>query len=224
MPPYMAMVKAKMFWFGSCDRKRRLARCAHLGLALGLMAASPLALGQKTFKCSDGAGGVTFQQSPCPETAKEAEARQKERERLQAEELRKKEDEARRKEEATRKARERDKAYQERANELAQERKRIEEAERRLMQGTGQASGAEDAELPPDIAKVYPGPWREDSNATIATALGKVQAQGCGKFRYRQRAGGGAGEYLVHCTSNAASRDHYFVWPQSGAARGPVKL
>lgn len=213
-----------MYSFGRCDRKRRLARCVHVVLALGLMAASPFALGQRMYKCSDGAGGVTFQQSPCPETAKEAEARLKERERLQAEELRRKEDEARRKEEAARKARERDQAYQERAKELAEERRRIEEAERRLMQGTGQVSAKEDTELPPDIAKVYPGPWREDSNATIATALGKVQAQGCGKFRYRQRAGGGTGEYLVHCTSNAASRDHYFVWPQSGAARGPVKL
>ena len=211
-----------MYSFGRQDLRRRLARCAHVGFALGLLAGTPFALGQKMYKCADGSGGVTFQQSPCPETPKEAEARMKEKERLQAEELRKKEEEARKKEEQALKVRERDKAYQEQMNERAQERRRSEEAERRLLEGSTRAADAADGSMPAGLEQLYPGPWREDAHAGITAALGKNKIKGCGQLKYRQRVGGGLGEYLVDCTPDGTNWVRYFVWPQTGAVRGPT--
>jgi transcription initiation factor IIF auxiliary subunit len=95
---------------------------------LGLMAVTPLALGQKMHKCDDGKGGVTFQQAPCPETPQEAEAREKETERLKKVEALKKEEEERKKAEALAKLKERDKVYQQQMEERAREAKKAQEA------------------------------------------------------------------------------------------------
>src|SRR5205809_2528700 len=120
--------------FGRPDLRQKLVPWFHAGLALGLIAAAPVALGQKMYKCPDGAGGTTFQQQACPETAKEAEARRKEKERLEGEAARKKEDEARKKSEAAQKAVERDRAYLEGEKQRAEERRKAAEAERAIMQ------------------------------------------------------------------------------------------
>jgi len=188
-----------------------------MGLAAGLVAVSPLAAG-KMYKCTDG-GAVVFQQSPCPETAKEAEAREKEKQRLKAEEARMKEEAARKKEEQARMARERDKAYQLQL----EERKKAEEAEKRLLKGTEHAKAEADSGLPDNIEAAYPGPWKETTNVAINAALSKNKVAGCDKFQYRHRGDGGA-DYLVHCGTNPKGKVHYFVWPKHGGVRGPVRF
>ena len=149
--------------------RQGLARCAHVGFALGLMSVIPLALGQKMYKCPDGKGGMTFQQSPCyiPETPQEAE--------------------------------------------------------KRVLEGT--AVEKSDGSLTPDMEKQYPGPWHDTAKADINAAFAKAKIKGCEKFRYRQRVGGGSGEFLVHCTTDGTSWvAQYFVWLASGTIKGPYKL
>jgi hypothetical protein len=216
-------------------------RRVRVGVAAGLMAVAPFAFGQKMYKCTDESGSTVFQQARCPETVKEAEARKKEKERLEAEATRRKGEEARRRAEAIAKAKERDKAYAQQVKERAEERRKAAEAEKRLMQGTtleGRAPGAaavaatgaplpapvaDDGGLPGAMASVYPGPWKEGSNAVIASAFGKKAIQGCDPYRYRQRAGGAAGEFLVQCKAGGY-KVHYFVWPQTEAVKGPVRF
>ena len=184
---------------------------------------TPWALGQKMHKCDDGKGGTTFQQAPCPETPQEAEARAKEKERLKEAEAAKKDDEARKKAEALAKAKERDKAYREQMEERAQQAKKAQEAEKKVLEGTGQE--VSDGTLTADMEKLYPGPWRDTSNPDLKAAFGKAKVTGCEKFRYRQRVGGGSGEYLVHCTTDGRNWvAQYFVWLASGAVKGPYKL
>jgi hypothetical protein len=205
--------------------RRGLACCARVGLALGLMAVAPLAFGQKMYKCPDGKGGTTFQQSPCyiPETPQETEARAKEKERLKVEEARKKEEDARRKSEQIAKGKERDKAYQQQMEERAQEAKKAQEAEKRILEGA--AVEKSDGSLTPDMEQQYPGPWRDTAKADINAAFAKAKIKGCEKFRYRQRVGGGSGEFLVHCTTDGTSWvAQYFVWLASGTIKGPYKL
>src|SRR5258705_10159423 len=113
--------------------KNMRARILQVGLAVGLMASAPIALGQKMNKCPDGKGGTVFQQEKCAETEDQAEARNKERARVEAEAQRKKDEEARKKEESVQKARERDQAYQEQSKGKAEEEKKVREAEQRLM-------------------------------------------------------------------------------------------
>jgi len=212
-----------MFSFGRQGLRRGLARCARVGFALGLMSVTPLVLGQKMYKCPDGKGGTIFQQSPCPETAQEIEARAKEKERLKEADARKKEEDARKKAEQAAMAKERDKAYQQKMEERAQEAKKAQEAEKRLLGGTTQEKS--DGSLTPDMEKQYPGPWRDTAHADIAAAFAKAKVKGCEKFRYRQRSGGGSGEFLVHCTTDGTSWvAQYFVWLASGTVRGPYKL
>ena len=213
----------------------KLARWIHAGLALGLATAAPMALAQKMYKCPDGAGGTTFQQQPCPETAKEAEARQKEKELREAEAARKKEDEAKKKAEAIQKAKERDQAYQEAEKQRAEARRKAAEAEKAIMQGTGAGSrgpttpvagGAaaatpSDGSLSEEMEALYPAPWKKDANAAIVGALAKKQVAGCGRFEYRQRVKNGA-DILVHCLTGAGN--YYFVWPATENVRGPVKF
>jgi hypothetical protein len=221
-----------MLAFGRKDSRQAWFRCAHAGLALALVAAAPLAFGQKMYRCSDGKGGTTFQQSPCPETAAEADARAKEKERLLAEEARKKEEAARRKEEQLQKARDRDKAYQELEKQRAEERKRAEAAERKILEGAGQGAAPAAAapaaasatatakdDLPPDLAESYPGPWRPDSNPLIAKALATNQIKNCGAMSTRQRAGGSK-EFIVKCGTSGA---YFVVLPEIGGVR-PVRF
>jgi len=199
------------------------ARCARIGFALGLMAVTPLALGQKMFKCPDGKGGTTFQQSPCPETPQEAEAREKEKQRRQEEAARKAEEDARKKVEAAAKAQERDKAYQQQLEDRAQEAKKAQQAEKQILEGTGKEKS--DGSLTADMEKQYPGPWRDAAHPELNAALAKANAKGCEKRRYRQRAGGGSGEYLVHCSTDGTNWvSQYFVWLATGTVRGPYKL
>jgi len=204
-------------------------------LAAFVLAAAPAALAQTMYRCSDGKGGTVFQQAPCGESAQEAEARAKERDRIQAEAARKKEEEARRKAESIERAKERDKAYMEQARQRAEEQRKAEEAEKRLLQGTtlegarpaaakpvptAPGAGAADDGLPAHIAQTYPGPWREGPNTKITSAFEAKAVQNCAKFRYRQRPGG---EFIVNC-KGGSGRDHYFVWPDTLAVKGPVKL
>jgi outer membrane biosynthesis protein TonB len=216
-------------------------RCAQVGVSLGLMAVAPLALAQKMYKCTDASGSAVFQQSPCPETAKEAEARAKEKERLEAEAARKKDEEARKKADAVAKAKERDKAYEEQAKERAAATRKAEEAEKKLMQGTTyegaatsgataapaaagapKAAAGDDGSLPSGMASVYPGPWKEGNNSIISSAFAKKAIVGCSQYRYRQREGGGAGEFVVQC--KPGTKVHYFVWPTTEAVKGPVSF
>ena len=200
-----------------------LTSCARVGIALGLMAVTPLALGQKMYKCPDGKGGTAFQQTPCPETTQEAEAREKEKARLKEAEAKKKEEDARVKAEQAAKAKERDKAYQQQIEERAAEAKKAQQAEKKILEGT--ATEKSDGSLTADMEKQYPGPWREGAHADLAAALAKAKVQTCQKFRYRQRLGGGSGEYLVQCSADGANWvSQAFVWLATGAVRGPYKL
>lgn len=195
------------------------ARRASVALALGLVALAPVAFAQKMYRCSDGKGGTTFQQSPCGETAQEAEARARERERIESEKARAKEEEARRKAESMQKARERDQAYQQQLKEREEERKKAAAA----VQGTGAAAPAADGSLPSEIETLYPAPWREGPHAGIMESFSKKSVSGCAKYRFRQRANKGA-DYLVNCTTGGPSNVFYFVWPQTDGVRGPVKF
>ena len=190
-----------------------------IGLALGLLAASSPAPAQKMYKCPDGKGGTVFQQGACPETEAEAEARKKERDRIQAEQAKKKEDEEKRKAEQIEKAKERDKAFMQQQ----EERKKLEEAEKKTIDTVKPATAADDEGLPDHVAETYPGRWREDANGKIAGALAKKGIQDCPSFRYRQRAGGGNGDFIVQCKSTGVKRNHYFVWPNTEAVYGPVR-
>lgn len=215
-------------------------RHARVAVAAGLMAVAPFAFGQKMYKCTDESGHTVFQQAPCAETAKDAEARMKEKARLEAEAVRKKEEDERKKAEAIAKARERDKAYEQQVVERAEERRKAQEAEKKLMQGTtleGRTPGAavampgappappvaDDEGLPGAMASVYPGPWKDGPNPVITSAFGKKPVQGCNPYRYRQRAGGGVGEFLVQCQAGGY-KVNYFVWPQTEAVKGPVRF
>ena len=209
------------------DLRQSLARCASVGLAVALMAVTPLALGQKMHKCSDGAGGTTFQQAPCPETPQEAEARAKETERLKQVEAQKKAEEEKKKADALEKLKERDKLYQQQMEERAREAKKAQEVEKRVLEGTTKDSSAavSDGTLSPEMDKLYPGPWRESGNADLKGVLDKNKVKDCEKYRYRQRVGGGSGEYLVHCTRDGTNwTAQYLVWLASGSVRGPYKL
>ena len=211
----------------SCGRESRqiMARFAGVGLAMGLLAVAPSALAQKMYKCDDGKGGKIFQQSPCAETAQEAEAREKETARLKEAEAAKKAEEERKKAEAVQKAKERDKLYQQQMEERAREAAKAQEAESKLLQGTTQAKDVSDGTLTADMETMYPGPWRTATHPALKAALEKAKAKDCDKFRYRQRVGGGSGEFLVHCTKDGASwHTSYLVWLASGSVRGPFKL
>lgn len=190
-----------------------------IALALGLLATSSTALAQKMYKCPDGKGGTVFQQGACGESEAEAEARKKERDRIQAEQARKKEEEDKRKAEAIEKARERDKAYMQQQ----EERRKLEEAEKKAIDAHKPAMSEDDGGIPDHVADTYPAPWKEGVNTIINNAFAKKSIEGCGSYRYRQRTGGGAGDFLVQCKSTGVKRNHYFVWPQSEAVYGPVR-
>ena len=205
------------------SRDQGLAGQIRVALALGLMAVAPLAFGQKMYKCSDGKGGSAFQQTPCSETPQEAEARAKEAERLKAEQARKQEEEVRKKAEGLAKAQERDKAYQQQMEERAEQAKKAQEAEKAILEGTGKEKS--DGSLTADMEKQYPGPWRTAVHPDLTAALAKAQVKDCGKFRYRQRVGGGSGEFLVQCSADGANWvAQCFVWLATGTVRGPYKL
>jgi hypothetical protein len=199
------------------------ARLVQVGLAVGLVASAPIALGQKLNKCPDGKGGVVFQQEKCGETPDQAEARNKERARLEAEAQRKKEEEARKKEESVQKARERDKAYQEQLKERTEAQNKARDAERRLMDGTSKQKGVDDGSLPAVFAQSHPGAWKEVPNAEIAAALAKNNTPACAQYRYRQRAGG-LPEFVVQCTADKANWVTYFVWPKAETVKGPARF
>ena len=199
------------------------ARFVQVGLAVGLIASAPTALGQKLNKCPDGKGGTVFQQEKCAETADQAEARNKERALVEAEAQRKKDEEARKKEESVQKARERDKAYQEQLRERAEEQKKARETEQRLMEGTTKQKGVDDGSLPAPFVQSHPGAWKEVPNAEITAALAKNKTPGCVQYRYRQRAGG-LPEFVVQCTVDKANWVTYFVWPKAETVKGPARF
>src|SRR5262245_54597812 len=130
-------------------------------LTLVLAAAAPAAMAQKMFKCPDGKGGTVFQQGACPETEAEAEARKKERDRIQAEQAKKKEDEERRKAETIQKAKERDKVFLDQQ----EERRKIEEAEKKAMKASLPAGATDEGNLPDSVSETYPAPWKEGMNS-----------------------------------------------------------
>ena len=210
-------------WARRDSHSRGLAGHTRVVIALGLMAFVPLAFGQKMYKCSDGQGGSTFQQTPCPETPQEAEAREKETQRLKEEQARSQEEEKRKKAEAVAKAKERDKAYQQQMEERAEQAKKAQAAEKSVLEGTGKEKS--DGSLPAEMERQYPGPWRADAHPDLTAALAKAQVKDCGKFRYRQRVGGGPGEFLVQCSTDGADWvAQCFVWLATGTVRGPYKL
>ena len=197
-------------------------RFVQVALVVGLAASGP-ALGQKMNKCTDGKGGTVFQQEKCAETADQADARNKERARVEAEAQQKKDEEARKKEESVQKARERDKAYQEQLKGKADDQKKVQEAERRLMEGTSKQKGVDDGSLPAAFVQSHPGAWKEAPNPGITAALAKNKTPGCAQYRYRQRAGG-MPEYVVQCTVDKANWVTWFVWPNAETVKGPARF
>ena len=199
------------------------ARYIQAVLVVVAMVASPMALAQKMYKCPDGKGGTVFQQTKCPDTAEETEARAKEVERIKAEMQRKQEEEARKKEESIRKAKERDKAFQEQEQARAEAAKKAREAEAKAMEGTTKAKDVDDGTLPPGVTENYPGAWKEVPVAEITSALSKNKTPACPYYRYRQR-GRGLPEYVVQCTTDKANWVTYFVWPKAEMVKGPAKF
>ena len=196
-----------------------MGKSVQLGFALLLMAGAPVAFGQKMYKCPDGKGGTTFQQEKCAETEAEADKRNKERELREAEAKKKKEEEERRKAETIEKAKERDKAFLEQQ----EARRKIEEAEKKTLEVNKPATSADEGGLPEHVSETYPGPWKEGNNTIITNAFSTKTIAGCSPYRYRQRSGGGQGEFLVQCKTGGVKKNHYFVWPASGAVYGPVQ-
>jgi hypothetical protein len=186
------------------------------------MASAPIALGQKMYKCPDGKGGTTFQQTPCPPTPEELEAQKKDKERFEAEQKRKKEDDAKKAEEAAQKARERDQAYQEQLKQRAEVEKKNQGAEQKMLEGTTKEKGVDDGTLPPGFATSHPGAWKEVPNPDITAALAKNKTA-CPQYRYRQR-GGGLPEFVVQCTADKTNWVTYFVWPKADTVKGPAKF
>src|SRR5687767_4534440 len=164
-----------------------LARTIHGAIALTLLAAAPAALAQKMYKCTDASGATVFQQQKCAETTQELEARTKEKERIDAEAKRARDEAERKKAESAARVKERDKAYQENLKARAADQKKIDEAQRRLLQGTSREGGYEDDTLAPEVADLYPGPWKTEAHPGVAGALAKNKCKGCDKMRYRQR-------------------------------------
>jgi hypothetical protein len=179
------------------------------------------------YKCPDGKGGTAFQQMPCSDTPEEIEARKKEKERLDAEYKRRQEEEARKKEESIQKAKERDKAFQEQAAQRAEEQKKAEAAEHKLMEGTtkqqGKVAAGDDGTLPPGFEVSHPGAWKNVGLAEISTVLTNAKVPGCTNYRYRQRANG-LPEYVVQCSVDKVNWVTWFVWPNSGTIKGPAKF
>ena len=194
-----------------------------VALVVGFLAWAPVVWGQKMYKCPDGQGGTTFQQTPCAETAAEAEVARKAKERADAEFARLKEEEARKKEESAQKARERDKAYQEQLKQREEVEKKNQSIEQSSMQGTTKEKGFDDGSLPAGFDKSHPGAWKEVAMPDITAALGKNKTPGCGQYRYRQRAGG-LPEYVVQCTTDKKNWVTYFVWPRADTVKGPAKF
>src|SRR5213078_3471107 len=127
-----------------------------VALAIGLIASAPAALGQKMYKCPDGKGGTSFQQTKCEDTPQEVEARKKEEDARKAEMQRKTEEEARRKEEAAEKAKERDKAYQEKLKRGEEVEKKNKAAEQSMLGGTTKEKGFDAGTLRPGFDKSIP--------------------------------------------------------------------
>ena len=198
-----------------------LVRTIHSAVALALLVGAPVASAQKMYKCTDASGATVFTQQKCAETPQELEARQKERERIDAEAKRVKDEAERKKAESAARVKERDKAYQENLKARAEDQRKFDAAQKKLLQGTSRDVGYQDDTLDPDVAQLYPGPWKTEAHSGIAGALGKNKTKGCEKVRYRQRLGGGAGEYFVHCTADGTKWVSYLVWPQSDSVRGP---
>lgn len=199
------------------------ARFVQVGIAVGLMASAPIAVGQKLNKCSDGKGGTVFQQEKCAETADQAETRNKERARVEAEAQLKKEEEARKSQESVLKARERDKAYQEQLKERAEVQEKARDAEQRMMKGTSKQEGVDDGSLPAAFVQSHPGAWKDVPDAEITAAFVKNKTPSCAQYRYRQRAGG-LPEFVVQCTVDKANWVTYFVWPKAETVKGPAKF
>jgi hypothetical protein len=175
------------------------------------------------YKCPDGKGGMTFQQTPCPPTAEEAEAAKKEKERAVADAERRKEEEARKAEAAAQKAKERDQAYQEQLKQREEVEKKNKAAEQSMLGGTTKEKGVDDGTLPPGFDKSHPGAWKEVPSAEITAALAKNKTPACPQYRYRQR-GGGLPEFLVQCTVDKANWVTYFVWPKAEVVKGPAQF
>jgi len=107
-------------------------------------------------------------------------------------------------------------------NQSAEERKRQEEQEARILQGTSrEGSATGDSSLPAGFETIYPAPWKDEKNDGIVAALAKGKIS-CGQSRHRRRTGG-ADEYLVQCTKDGTKWETYFVWPQTQAVKGPIK-
>ena len=178
-------------------------RDLRVALAIGLIASAPAVLGQKMYKCADGKGGTTFQQTKCDDTPQEAEARKKE--------------------ELAEKAKERDKAYQEQLKLREEVEKKNKAAEQRMLGGTTKETGADDGTLPPGFDKSHPGAWKEVPSPEITAALAKNKTPACPQYRYRQR-GGGLPEFVVQCTVDKANWVTYFVWPKAEVVKGPAQF
>ena len=198
-------------------------RYVPVGLALGLMASAPIALGQKMFKCPDGKGGTIFQQTKCEDTPQEVEAHKKAEEARKADALRKTEDEARKNQEAAQKAKERDQAYQEQLKQREEVEKKNKATEQSMLGGTTKEKGFDDGTLPPGFEKSHPGAWKEVPMPEITAALAKNKTPACPQYRYRQR-GGGLPEFVVQCTADKLNWVTYFVWPRAETVKGPARF
>lgn len=77
------------------------------------------------------------------------------------------------------------------------------------------------AEIP--LQERYPGPWRDDFNASISKALAQNSVRGCGEFKYRESKMN-RGEYLVYCTRDGSNWVAYLVWASIKKVTGPHQV
>ena len=77
------------------------------------------------------------------------------------------------------------------------------------------------AEIP--LYERYPGPWRDDFNASISKTLAKNSVRGCGEFKYRLSSKD-KDEYLVYCSRDGKSWVAYLVWISIAKITGPHQI
>ncbi|CAK15054.1 hypothetical protein; putative signal peptide [Pseudomonas entomophila L48] len=71
------------------------------------------------------------------------------------------------------------------------------------------------------IYEKYPGPWVTTANAQIESALERLGADGCYKYKYRASRDSES-EFVVYCASRGSGwNSAYLLWPNIDRIMGP---
>lgn len=72
------------------------------------------------------------------------------------------------------------------------------------------------------MAKMYPGPWRTETNIDVVKTLVKNKVQGCGELAWRQAASGSK-EFLVYCSRDGRTWTAYLAFTAVQNTMGPYQ-